>query len=129
MIKIWHHASFVNNSRTNEVTIVKKAAILGDKSFSLNPVIINSGSTIRWTNTDNIVHTVTSGEPNSVNAGELFDSGLTALISTVPDFIAFCDIDCPKKLRNGRKDFNMSKNLFALHKNGPDNNINIVQKI
>ena len=73
--------------------------------------------------TDNIVHTVTSGEPNSVNAGELFDSGLTALIITVPDFIAFCDIDCPKKLRNGRKDFNMSKNLFALHKNGPDNNI------
>ena len=32
---------------------------------------------LTWTN---IVHTVTSGEPNTVNAGELFDSGLTALI-------------------------------------------------
>jgi nitrite reductase (NO-forming) len=80
------NASFVNNSRTNEVTIVKKAATLGDKSFSPNPVITNSGSTITWTNTDNIVHTVTSGEPNSVNAGELFDSGLTALIMPSKSF-------------------------------------------
>ena len=80
------NASFANNSITNEVTIVKKAATLGDKSFSPNPVISNSGNTITWTNTDNIVHTVTSGEPNSVNAGELFDSGLTALIMPSKSF-------------------------------------------
>ena len=47
-------ASFANNSRTNEVTIVKKAATLGDKSFSPNPVITYFGGTITWTNTDNI---------------------------------------------------------------------------
>ena len=80
------NASFANNSRTNEVTIVNKASILGDKSFSPNPVITNSGSTITWTNTDNIVHTVTSGEPHSANAGELFDSGLTALIMPSKSF-------------------------------------------
>ena len=50
------NASFANNSRTNEVTIVNKASILGDKSLSPNPVITNSGSTITWTNTDNIKH-------------------------------------------------------------------------
>ena len=80
------NASSTNNSRTNEVTIVKKAATLGDKSYSPSPVITDAGSTITWTNKDNIVHTVTSGEPNSVSAGELFDSGLTALIMPSKSF-------------------------------------------
>ena len=35
---------------------------------------------------ENIVHSVTSGEPNTVNAGELFDSGLTALIMPSKSF-------------------------------------------
>ena len=38
---------------------------------------------LTWTN---IVHTVTSGEPNTVNAGELFDSGLSALIMPSKSF-------------------------------------------
>ena len=75
-----------NNSRTNEVSIMKKAATLGDKSYSPNPIITEAGSTVTWINTDNIVHTVTSGEPNSANAGELFDSGLTALIMPSKSF-------------------------------------------
>ena len=75
-----------NNSITNEVSIVKNAATLGDKSYSPNPITVETGNTVTWTNTDNIVHTVTSGEPNTVNAGELFDSGLTALIMPSKSF-------------------------------------------
>lgn len=75
-----------NNSKTNEVSIVKKAATLGDKAYSPNPIMIKAGSTVTWINTDNIVHTVTSGEPNSANAGQLFDSGLTALIMPSKSF-------------------------------------------
>ena len=59
---------------------------LGDKSYSPNPIIVETGNTVTWTNMDNIVHTVTSGEPNTVNAGELFDSGLTALIMPSKSF-------------------------------------------
>jgi nitrite reductase (NO-forming) len=80
------NASSANNTKTNEVSIVRKAATLGDKSYSPNPVITDAGSTVTWTNLDNIVHTVTSGEPNTVNAGELFDSGLTALIMPSKSF-------------------------------------------
>ena len=75
-----------SSNNTNEVSIVKNAATLGDKSYSPNPIIVETGNTVTWTNMDNIVHTVTSGEPNTVNAGELFDSGLTALIMPSKSF-------------------------------------------
>jgi nitrite reductase (NO-forming) len=80
------NASYANNTKTNEVSIVKNAATLGDKSYSPNPITVETGNTVTWTNMDNIVHTVTSGEPNTVNAGELFDSGLTALIMPSKSF-------------------------------------------
>jgi nitrite reductase (NO-forming) len=75
-----------SSNNTNEVSIVKNAATLGDKSYSPNPIIVETGNTVTWTNMDNIVHTVTSGEPNTVNTGELFDSGLTALIMPSKSF-------------------------------------------
>jgi nitrite reductase (NO-forming) len=53
---------------------------LGDKAFSPNLIRIMVGSTVTWTNNDNNLHTVTSGIPNTPNAGQTFDSGLTALI-------------------------------------------------
>ena len=34
-----------------------------------------------WTNSDNNLHTVTSGTPNAEDVGGAFDSGLTALIT------------------------------------------------
>jgi len=74
------------NNTTNEVLIVKGAATLGNKSYSPNQITIPAGSTVTWTNMDNNMHTVTSGEPNTVNAGELFDSGLTALIMPSKSF-------------------------------------------
>jgi nitrite reductase (NO-forming) len=69
-----------NNTRTSEVLITKGAATLGNKSYSPNPITIKVGTTVKWNNIDSNMHTVTSGVPNTVNAGELFDSGLTALI-------------------------------------------------
>jgi len=69
-----------NNSNTNQVLIVNGAAALGDESYSPNPISVKVGTTVTWLDKDRDMHTVTSGAPNSVNAGELFDSGLTALI-------------------------------------------------
>ncbi len=69
-----------NNTRTSEVLISKGAATLGNKSYSPNPITIKVGTTVKWNNIDSNMHTVTSGVPNTVSAGELFDSGLTALI-------------------------------------------------
>jgi nitrite reductase (NO-forming) len=80
------HRQLINNTNTNEVLIVNGAATLGNKSYSPNPITIEAGSTVTWTNIDNNMHTVTSGEPNTVNAGELFDSGLTALIMPTKSF-------------------------------------------
>jgi plastocyanin len=65
---------------TNKVSIVHGAATLGNKAFSPNLIRIKVGSTVTWTNNDNNLHTVTSGIPNTANAGQTFDSGLTALI-------------------------------------------------
>ena len=70
----------VNNSNTNQVLIVNDALPLGDKSYSPNPISVKVGTTVMWLNNDRDMHTVTSGLPDSVNAGELFDSGLTAFI-------------------------------------------------
>jgi nitrite reductase (NO-forming) len=67
-------------TNTNKVSIVNGAASLGNKAFSPNLIRIKVGTTVTWTNNDNNLHTVTSGIPNTANAGEAFDSGLTALI-------------------------------------------------
>ena len=69
-----------NNTSTSEVLPIKGATTLGNKSYSPNPISIQLGNTVVWNNMDNIMHTVTSGVPNTIGAGELFDSGLTALI-------------------------------------------------
>jgi nitrite reductase (NO-forming) len=72
-------SSSANNAA--QVSIMKGATTLDNKAFSPNPVKIKVGSTVVWTNNDNNIHTVTSGAPNSPNAGQVFDSGLTSLIS------------------------------------------------
>ena len=69
------------SSDTNKVSIVNGATTLGDKAYESNPLRIKVGSTVVWTNNDNIIHTVTSGTPNAANVGEAFDSGLTAFIT------------------------------------------------
>ena len=90
------------SSDTNKVSILKGATTLGDKAFLPNPLKIKAGTTVTWTNDDNNLHTVTSGAPNAANAGEAFDSGLTALImpaktyshkfTNAGDFSYFCRV-------------------------------------
>ncbi len=44
--------------------------------FSPNPLNVAPGTTVTWTNNDQVSHTITSGKVSDSNAGSLFDSGL-----------------------------------------------------
>lgn len=49
--------------------------VRGDKSYNPNPIDIKVGDTVTWKNTDQISHTVTSGNgPTDPTAGKSFDS-------------------------------------------------------
>ncbi|MGK0358273.1 MAG: cysteine-rich repeat protein [Bradymonadia bacterium] len=50
---------------------------VGIVDFAMDPndLVINVGDTVRWTNQDAAAHTVTSSDPGSADAGEMFDSG------------------------------------------------------
>ncbi len=77
-------ASSPSSTATNnatQVSIAKGATTLGNKAFSPDHIKVKVGGTVIWTNDDNNIHTVTSGPPNAPNAGQVFDSGLTSLIS------------------------------------------------
>ncbi|MFL6365593.1 MAG: multicopper oxidase domain-containing protein [Nitrososphaeraceae archaeon] len=79
-----HEKASSSSTATNnatQVSIVKGATTLGDKAFSPSHVKVKVGGTIIWTNDDSNIHTATSGVPNAPNAGQVFDSGLTSLIS------------------------------------------------
>jgi plastocyanin len=53
----------------------------GAKAFSPNPISVEVGGNVTWTNKDTQAHTVVSGTGSSdPNKGKLFDSGLTNLI-------------------------------------------------
>ena len=57
---------------------IQNASIVGiksDKSFNPNPININSGDSVSWTNNDNDIHTVTSGSDEGPSIGQEFDSG------------------------------------------------------
>ena len=63
------------------VSIVPGASTLADKSYSPNPVEVKVGQKVVWANDDTVLHTVTSGELGSPDAGKAFDSGFTKLAS------------------------------------------------
>ncbi|HET7148855.1 MAG TPA: plastocyanin/azurin family copper-binding protein [Candidatus Nitrosopolaris sp.] len=70
------------NSTANNATIVPGASTLADKAFSPNPINVKVGSSVIWTNKDNVAHTVTSGTGSSdPNKGKEFDSGLSTLLT------------------------------------------------
>jgi len=81
-------ASLNSSSSNNEiqVSIEKGATTLNNKAYSPNPLKIKVGNTVTWINKDNTIHTVTSGKPTSPEAGQLFDSGLTSLITPSKSF-------------------------------------------
>ncbi|MDR4489485.1 MAG: PQQ-dependent sugar dehydrogenase [Candidatus Nitrosocosmicus sp.] len=62
-----------NQNENNSVPVVIRG-INGERSYSPNPLQIEKGQTVTWYNGDTISHTVTSGEDNDKDAGELFDS-------------------------------------------------------
>ncbi|CAN5876560.1 hypothetical protein BH23THE1_BH23THE1_29320 [soil metagenome] len=67
------------------VSIVPGATFLTDTSYIPNPIEVNVGQTVLWTNDDFSFHTVTSGEVGDPNTARVFDSGLagpTVLSST-----------------------------------------------
>ena len=64
---------------TVPVSVLPGSTTLGDKSYSPNPVEVTVGQKVVWTNDDTVMHTVTSGEMGSPDAGKAFDSGFTKL--------------------------------------------------
>ena len=68
-----------------QVSIVPGATFLTDTAYNPNPIEVNVGQTVLWTNDDFSFHTVTSEEVGDTNTDRIFDSGLagpTALAST-----------------------------------------------
>ena len=62
---------------TMTVEIVFRGALLGNKSYHPNPLVIGPNTTIVWHNTDEILHTVTSGFGIEDNMkGKEFDSSI-----------------------------------------------------
>ncbi len=62
-----------DSQNTNSIPAVI-VGLNGDRSYSPNPITIETGQTITWYNGDTISHTVTSGQDNDKDAGEAFDS-------------------------------------------------------
>ena len=68
-----------------QVSVVPGATFLTDTAYNPNPIEVNVGQTVLWTNDDFSFHTVTSGEVGDTNSDRIFDSelaGPTALAST-----------------------------------------------
>jgi plastocyanin len=91
-----HSASSLPSTKT--VLIVKGAALLRDKAFQPNPIIIHKEDSITWKNTDDVVHSITSGSNfSSSDRGKEFDSGLlgdtyTHKFMNTGKFNYFCQI-------------------------------------
>jgi len=60
------------------VSIVPNASTMGDKAFSPNPVEVNAGQNVTWTNDDSQIHTVSSGTVGAEDAGTVFESPILA---------------------------------------------------
>jgi plastocyanin len=64
------------NTNANKVSMVST----GDEGYSYQPdtIQVKVGDTVTWTNTDDALHTVTSGSGTDQNMGAEFDSGMMA---------------------------------------------------
>jgi plastocyanin len=73
-----------------EINIAPGVANKTTDAFGTNPLIINVGSTVRWTNTDNTPHTTTSDtgvwDSSGLRMGESFDFTFT----TAGTFLYHC---------------------------------------
>jgi len=53
------------------VSIVVGAAGLSTTAYNPNPITVSAGSTVKWTNSDTIAHTVTSDQSGVFNSGRM----------------------------------------------------------
>ncbi len=60
-------------NNTNTGTPPANEVFIQNITFSPKSITVTAGTTIKWTNKDNVAHTVTSGTPGSPNS--TFDSG------------------------------------------------------
>ena len=75
--------SILPTIKQQQVAIVKDASNKDTSAFSPNPVQIQPGTTVVWSNNDNTPHTITSGMGlNDTNKGKAFDSGPIAIGKT-----------------------------------------------
>jgi plastocyanin len=81
------HSAF---AATVDVSIPKGASTTPTNGFAPKEITVKVGDTVKWTNNDNTLHTVTSGKDISdPNKGKEFDTGLvgsTALTTTGKTF-------------------------------------------
>jgi len=59
--------------------------VAANNCFSPNPITVTPGTTVTWTNTDTMSHTVTSGKVSDDNSGSLFDSGFISGTTKIAD--------------------------------------------
>jgi plastocyanin len=64
----------VSGASTAEVNIPKGSSKEGGNHFEPEILKIGKGTTVKWTNEDDTLHTVTSGTPESGSSGTQFDS-------------------------------------------------------
>ncbi|HJU12876.1 MAG TPA: plastocyanin/azurin family copper-binding protein [Candidatus Nitrosotalea sp.] len=87
-----------------EVTIIKGAGadqscVSAGNCFDPSKLDVSPGTTVTWTNTDQVSHTVTSGNPSDNQTGTVFDSSLIApnkkftfTFNTPGTFHYFCQV-------------------------------------
>lgn len=72
---------------------------MDDLQFLPETSNVSAGDVVRWTNSDTVPHTVTSGDPDDADAGSLFDSGTLnpgddycLRFDSTGDFEYYCEI-------------------------------------
>jgi plastocyanin len=70
------HAQLVYMDEVVEVEISKGSSAINNSEFYAPPdVQVAAGNSIKWTNNDNVVHTVTQGKPSETTNSTGFNSG------------------------------------------------------
>jgi len=63
------------SAKTVQASIVPNAIGMGPNAYSPDPININAGDTVVWTNDDSIVHTVTAASSSGSFTNNVYDSG------------------------------------------------------
>jgi plastocyanin len=67
--------AYAQTGKEMKVEIVSGATTKVDKAYAPNPVKVQPGTKVTWTNVDGAIHTITSGkDAKDANSGKVFDS-------------------------------------------------------